>query len=346
LGQDYDGATYPWHTFGNGATTYNIDVWVRQAGHSAAFESFALIGYTLTTPLACTAGTLTPSKASPQMVGTLVTFTAGASTCANPEFRFWYQAPGGTWTVVQDYSSSATLSWNSAGLATGTYNFDVWVRQMGSAATEQTFAFVAYTLTARLACAGAGLTPDKVSPQQSGTIVTFTATSTTCSTPLYRYWSQAPGGGWVIARDYSLSPTYAWNTAGLAAGVYNIDVWVLQNGSAVAEESAAVVPYTLSAAVPCTTANMTPDKASPQAAGTTVTFTATSAACSQPTYRFWVQAPGGVWTIAQDYSTTATFAWSTTGLAAGSYNVLVWVRQNGSSAAEENFHLISAYTLT
>ena len=347
IARDYGAATFAWNTFGLAAGSYNIDVWARQTGSSAAYEAFHLIAYSLTAPGACASATLTPDKASAQMQGTVVTFTATSSTCPNPEYRFWLQAPGGGWMIVQDYSSTATYAWNTDGMAAGTYNVDVWARQKGSAAAEQTFALVSYTLTARQACTAAGITPDKASPQQTGTIVTFTGTSATCSQPLYRFWVQAPGGGWVIARDYSTTATFAWNTAGRAAGTYNIDVWVLQNGTPgpTVEDTFKVISYTLGAAVACTTGNMTPDKASPQAHGTTVTFTATSAGCSQPVYRFWVQPPGGGWAINQDYSTTSTFAWNTTGLAAGTYHIDVWVKQNGSSAAEETFFVVT-YTLT
>ena len=48
--------------------------------------------------------------------------------------------------------------------------------------------------------------------------------------------------------------------------------------------------------------------------------------------RFYIQSPSGVWTVAQGYG-GPTFAWSTTGLVAGTYNVDVWVRENGSAAA-------------
>jgi len=41
----------------------------------------------------------------------------------------------------------------------------------------------------------------------------------------------------------------------------------------------------------------------------------------------------------------ATFGWNTAGLAAGTYHVDAWVRQNGSSAAYETFKNI-AYTIS
>jgi hypothetical protein len=54
-------------------------------------------------------------------------------------------------------------------------------------------------------------------------------------------------------------------------------------------------------------------------------------------YEFWVLAPGASsWTMVRAYSTTATFAWNTTGLAAGTYQVVVWARDASSAGATGN----------
>jgi hypothetical protein len=58
-------------------------------------------------------------------------------------------------------------------------------------------------------------------------------------------------------------------------------------------------------------------------------LTATSSGCPNPTYEFWVQAPGGAWTILQGYSPSATATWSATG--PGTYLFDVWVKQSGNA---------------
>jgi len=45
------------------------------------------------------------------------------------------QAPGGAWTILQAYSSTDNVTWNTTGLPAGTYLFDVWVKQSGSSAS-------------------------------------------------------------------------------------------------------------------------------------------------------------------------------------------------------------------
>jgi hypothetical protein len=68
-----------------------------------------------------------------------------------------------------------------------------------------------------------------------------------------------------------------------------------------------------------------------------VTFTGSASGCSTPNYQFWILAPGSSsWTVAQPYSTTATFNWTTTGKVAGAYHFSVWVRDSGSPGTNSN----------
>ena len=64
--------------------------------------------------------------------GTSVAFTAAASGGSGSyEYRFWLLT-GSTWTMVQDYSTSATWNWNTAGVAPGYYLVAVHSRNVGS----------------------------------------------------------------------------------------------------------------------------------------------------------------------------------------------------------------------
>ena len=337
----YGGPTFMWNTTGLVPGVYNIDVWARQVGSSAPWEAVLVVSFDLAPIPPCAGAAIAPDKASPQAAGTLVTFTATSTTCPNPEYLFYEQPPGGYWALVRGYGG-ATFAWDTTGLAPGSYSIDVWVRQIGSGVAEQSFQLITYMIASPPACAGAAVTPDKASSQQTGTIVTFTATSTACTSPEYLFYEQPVGGFWNVVRGYG-GPTFVWNTTGLGPGTYNIDVWVRQVGSGVAEQSFQLIGFTLVAAVPCTTAGIGSDKPSGQQAGTIVTFTGTSAACSQPAYLYYVKPSGGAWSLARGYG-AAAFAWNTAGLAPGTYTVDVWVRQNGSAAAQEAFTLVG-YTL-
>ena len=73
--------------------------------------------------------------------------------------------------------------------------------------------------------------------------------------------------------------------------------------------------------------------------GTSVTFTAPASGCPNPSpaYQFWILAPGASsWTVAQAYSTSPNFTWSTAGKAAGTYDVAVWARDASSAGTFSN----------
>jgi hypothetical protein len=63
--------------------------------------------------------------------------------------------------------------------------------------------------------------------------------------------------------------------------------------------------------------------------GATVVWTADATCTIAPQYQFWFHGPNGVWTLLQDWSTTSTYNWDTTGLALGVWNMQVWVRDIG-----------------
>jgi len=180
--------------------------------------------------------------------------------------------------------------------------------------------------------------PSPASPQAPGTQVTLSAAATGCPNPVYQFWVQTPSGSWSVIQAYSSASTASWNTTGLPAGTYSLDVWVRQSGSA-ADFEAEIKPYlTYTVRLPdtCTAVTWnTPDPASPQAPGVQVTLSGSASGCPSPTYEFWVQAPGGQWTILQGFSSTSTYTWNTTGLATGTYLFDIWVRQAGSSASYE-----------
>jgi len=71
-----------------------------------------------------------------------------------------------------------------------------------------------------------------------------------------------------------------------------------------------------------------------QANGTDVTFTATAGGGTAPyEYRFWLKDLSGNYSMAQEFSTTNSWNWSTLGLAAGVYSIAVQAKSGGSTPA-------------
>jgi spore germination protein YaaH len=95
----------------------------------------------------------------------------------------------------------------------------------------------------------------------------------------------------------------------------------------------------------CTSAGLSASLTSPQVAGPSVQFTATSGGCTSPEYEFWLQTPGSsAWQSVQPYSTSATFNWTTSGTVAGTYHVGVWARS--STVAAYDAVASTAFTIT
>src|SRR5207237_3863065 len=88
--------------------------------------------------------------------------------------------------------------------------------------------------------------------------------------------------------------------------------------------------YTITAAGGLTFSATTADKASPQAAGTTITFIANPSGGTAPyQYKWWLKS-GSTWSMVKDWSSSATYAW--TPGTANSYVVEVWGRSAGNNA--------------
>jgi hypothetical protein len=101
--------------------------------------------------------------------------------------------------------------------------------------------------------------------------------------------------------------------------------------------------YQASGPTPCSSVSLGPSPASPQVAGTQVTFTATASGCVNPLYEFWTRpASSSTWTMAQAYGSANTFKWTN---AAGTYFIGVHTRASTSTAAYDAI-AGTQYTLT
>jgi hypothetical protein len=96
------------------------------------------------------------------------------------------------------------------------------------------------------ACSGARLVSnDADNAARIGTAIRWTGSATCGGTPTYQFRMAPPFGFYRTVRSYSTSPTYDWNTTGLAAGTYRFQVWVRRSGSTQSYESSASASFVL-----------------------------------------------------------------------------------------------------
>jgi len=263
---------------------------------------------------ACATASLSPSPAPSASVGSTVTLTASSTGCVNPRYAFWVQYPDSSWHFAQDFGGP-TFSWNTAGLAAGTYTVHVWVNTEG-----YSYDAIGSDTVSLTGCSSASLSP-ATTTAQLGATVAYTASSSGCANPRYAFWVLYPDASWHFVQDFGGS-AFNWSTVGLKAGAYTIHAWVNTGGYAYDAIGSATATLT-----GCASASLSPSTGS-AAAGTAVAFTASSTGCTNPRYAFWVQYPDGSWHFDQDFG-GPNFSWSTTGLPAGTYTVHVWVNTQG-----------------
>ncbi len=338
----FGGATWPWNTTNLPDGVYGVGVWVRQTGSPASYEAYWLGTYTLSVQT-CTAATVSTATASPASPGTSVTFNAAATRCPGAQFQFWLQPHGGSWTVQRTYGVN-TWTWNTTGLPAGTYEIGVWVRQAGSTSSYDAYGFTTFVVGSGN-CTSAGLSPDLATPQAPGATVTFTATSNSCPSPLYRFWLLPPGGSWTIEQVYSAGTTWSWNTTGWALGTYQVGVWAAAGVTGDIYDAYFIGTYQLDVG-PCTAAGISAGPASPQTAGTMITFTASSTGCTSPSYEFWeLPPPGTSWQTKRPYAAGTTYLFDSTGTS-GPYRFGVWARQAGSTSAYDSYAIVTFWVGT
>ena len=289
----------------------------------------------------CTAAALAPNVAAPQAPGAGVVFTARAMGCQSPQFRYWVLAPGGRWTMLRDYGP-ATWTWNTGGLATGTYEVGVWARQAGSASSYDAYGITTFALDPQ-ACTSAGLAATPGPPQAQGALVTLTASSTGCASPAYQFWVLPPGGSWTVVQPYAATSSWQLDTRRYAPGNLQVGVWVRQGGSTAGYDAFYVMTYAVTATTGCVVASLNPSVASPQAVSTSVTFTPQQAGCSKQ-YEFWLLPPGGFWRVVQAYGVVGTWTWNSSGMSPGVYEVGVW-EGSGTSPSSYEAYAITTFTL-
>jgi len=277
------------------------------------------------TPCTSVTATTTPLASAP--AGTAVTIAASSVGCPNPRYRFWVQAPGGPWVIKQDYGSSSTFLWTTTTSAAD-YRLEVDARDAPESVSYDVVTNFNYQLSG---CSGVALGATPSSPQYPAGSVLFTATPTCVGTATYRFWVRPPGGAWTVRQDYSTANTFSWAIAGLPLGPYGIEVDIRSQGSTDRYQKVSNLAYVL-ALTACAAPSLTANPLSPGATGASTTFTASSATCANPRYRFWVRPPGGTWTVQQAYGPANTFTWTGTGLA-GAYTVEVDVRDQAESVS-------------
>ena len=347
--EDWSTSPVTWTPSQSGS--YVVGVWGRSSGASA--DVAQAVG-TLPFVIATAASTPTPSAAAlpspgtamtyaslsanatgPTPSGTPVTFTAdGTGGLAPYAFKWWVQKDGGIWTMLQDWSTSATWTWTPT--QSGTYVIGVWGRSADTTIDRpQAIATASTTITATTTSVSpsvlrATITSSVASPRLTGTTVAFSTSVTGGTAPYsFKYWIQRNGGVWTLARDWSTDATWNWTPG--QTGNYVIGVWVRSAGAILdVAQAVATVPFAISSGSSMTGSSLVANASSARV-GASVTLTASGTGGIAPySFRWWVQKDGGAWTDMSAWSSSQEYRWTPS--APGNYIIAIWGRSAGATA--------------
>lgn len=288
---------------------------------------------------------LAPNLPSPQQEGRAITFVCTLADGAIPDllYRFLLNGPttGGFDRVVQGWSSSNSWVWQTSDLDVGQSTIKVQVRD-GSTSDEISEASLAYTISASLAPTISSLTPNRSSPREQGTAITFICTAS--GTDLqYRFILNGPGTGSSdrVVQGWSSSNSWTWQTSGLDLGWSSVKVQVRSGTTGTVSQSS--LSYNITSSLP-SDASITSDRSSPQKQSKAITFIG-SAIGSDLQYRFILNGPatGSLDRVVQGWSSSNSWTWQTSDLDVGQSTVKVQIR---SGTSEDVALEMMSYTIT
>ena len=342
VAQDWSSAnTYTWYPT---AGTHAVQVWVRNAGSSTAFDAYTGTGYFTVTAPAAKLLSFTADRTFPALYGTPITWTATATGGTLPvEYKFLRYSTSTGWIVAREYSSINTYTWFPP---MGTNAIQVWVRTVGSLAGYQDhggsglFQVSSTPASAKLSGISANVT-FPASPQAS---ITWTATATGGNGPLeYRFVQyNATTNTWSVIRDWGSNQVVQGPAGVTGTGRHLVQVWVRTVGSGVAYEDWRNTDYFLITDITSVTLTSNLPLAT-LSAGQPVTFTASVTGGSGPWDFAWFTYDGVTWTRNVTYAANANIF--TTAFPAGTKVVQVWVRQSGSATAWEAWQSTGAFVV-
>jgi hypothetical protein len=191
------------------------------------------------------------------------------------------------------------------------------------------------------------LTSNLPAPQAAGTMVRFAAAAHDGTGPVQYKWMTHDGASWTPRSDWTTSTEF---TVAAPSGTFRTKVMARSSHShAESGEASAEMDFTTaSPSTRVSSVTISADKASPQAPGTPIQFSAAAAGGTAPQYKWWLY-DGATWTMVRDWSASNLYAW-TPATAGANYRMSVWARSGSSTdvyeATTEMYFVITGPTPT
>jgi len=330
--------SWSWLTAGLPAGDYRITVLAIDGKHASeeSFDSSVDASFTLSRPNQPPAlQELKSDLISPQAIGSMISWTAGATDPDNDDIFYKFMNNG---KDVTDWSQSNSWIWDTSLEKPGEFRIAVLAKDglhalKGSydSSLNSTFALTQKNGIPEVT----QLKPDRSSPLARCGIVTWTAIAFDPDGDDISYKFLAND---IEIREWSSSNSLAWNTSFLAPGEYRIKV-LARDGKHAKEDAfdsfkdAAITITVADSNLPPVLKALVPDKASPGAQGTTIIWNAKAQdpEDDKVLYKFLLNGRD-----MSRWSESAIWKWSSKDLPAGEYKIRVLAR-DGKHASGDSF---------
>jgi len=285
-----------------------------------------------------TIDSLTPDKASPQVAGTTITWTASASGGAGGigAYRFESTMDGGVTVELIpgcDYNGNI-CEWRPT-LASPNYQVRVNVLDNAGGTPNETVGYWSAPYAITEAVAINSLTPDKAAPQVTGTTITWTASASGGAGGIsgYEFEYTTDGGTTPIVIPgcgYSASNICEWVPA-VADPNYQVRVKVKDNAGGTPNETIGYWSNSYNIELPVQIIEFISYPVSPQVINTTIVWAVDAMyGAGAKEYAFTYKRTGVSETTLCDYSTDNTCEWVPS-VESSSYQVRAYVRDQAGN---------------
>ena len=190
---------------------------------------------------------------------------------------------------------------------------------------------------------------DKAAPQVANTTITFTATRSGSTAPYLYKWFVSDGSTWTTVGGWTSSQSFTW-TPGVANANHRIRVWIKASVNTADQAEVSVEQgFAITAPAPpapalISSVALVADKAAPQVAKTTITFTATPSGGTTPALYKWAVWEGSTWTTVGVWTSSQKFTWMPD-LANPNYRIRVWVKSSVNTADQPEAAVEQAFSI-
>ncbi|MBP1743628.1 MAG: N-acetylmuramoyl-L-alanine amidase, partial [Firmicutes bacterium] len=228
-----------------------------------------------------------------------------------------------TWSMVQDYSTNASLKWTFNEL--GNFQVMCFVKDVNSVKEYDAAAYCETTVNVQPVTLN-GITPSKLATykgkQETITVSASGGTSLLYQYHIYNYQTQQ----WSMVQSYSTSSSLKWTFTAL--GNYQVMCFIKDVTSTKEYDAVAYCEATVNSA-PVTLNGITPEQLT-TTVGEQETIKVSASGGTTLLYQYNVyDCQKKVWTVAQDYSTNPLLNWTFKTI--GNYQVKCYVKDKASS---------------